>query len=174
MVIELFRIFVFCSTKFIFQTMKKLFFFLSVLLFAVACEPSVKAQNLTYSFANGNIVVRRSNNVVKALNVIGTSVDTVTITSVRYLRFSNNGTTQLTLAYGASNDSINGRTWVQARNIINQDINSQLGNYLGAYTKANLITSDTAIVGKYYYDTDSVTFRFKRAVGGFQSLQPKN
>lgn len=154
--------------------MKKIFFFLSVLLFAVACEPSVNAQNLTYSFANGNIVVRRSNNVVKTLNVIGTSVDTVTITSVRYLRFSNNGTTQLTLAYGASNDSINGRTWVQARNIINQDLNSQLGNYLGAYTKANLITSDTAITGKYYYDTDTATFRFKRAVGGFQSLQPKN
>jgi len=142
--------------------MKKLFFFLSVLLFAVACEPSVKAQNLTYSFANGNIVIRRSNNVVKALAVIGTSVDTVTITSVRYLRFSNNGTTQLTLAYGASSDSISGRTWVQARNIINQDISGENSN------------SDTAIVGKYYYDTDSVTFRFKRAVGGFQSLQPKN
>jgi hypothetical protein len=170
MVIEKLRIFVFSSTKFIFQTMKKLFFFLSVLLFAVACEPSVKAQNLTYSFANGNIVVRRSNNVVKALAVIGTSVDTVTITSVRYLRFSNNGTTQLTLAYGASNDSINGRTWVQARNIINQDISGENSNYLGAYTKSELISSDTSIIGYFYYDTDTAAFRVKRAVGGFRTF----
>lgn len=158
--------------------MKKLFFFLSVLLFAVACEPSVKAQNLTYSFANGNIVVRRSGSVVKSMNVIGLSVDTVQRPTIgyasSYLRFINNGTVQLTLTYSASNDSINGRTAVQARNIINQDLNSQRGNYLGAYTKAELISADTAVVGKYYYDTDTVSFRFKRAIGGFQSLQPKD
>lgn len=158
--------------------MKKLLFLLFTATLLFACEPTAKAQNITYSFANGNIIVKRNSSTVKVLSVMGLSVDTVQRPTIgyasSYLRFINNGTVQLTLTYSASNDSISGRTAVQARNILNQDLNSQRGNYLGAYTKAELISADTAVTGKYYYDTDTVSFRFKRASGGFQSLQPKN
>jgi hypothetical protein len=66
-----------------------------------------------------------------------------------------------------------GFTAIQARDAMNQSLNAAKGNYLGAYTYSQLRTGDTAVVGNYYYDTDTATFRFKRAVGGFQSVQPK-
>lgn len=159
--------------------MKKLFFLLLTAVLLFACEPSTAtAQNITYSFENGNLIIKRSGVRVKTLSVMGTTVDTTQRTSAGFtstpLRFLNNGVLTYTISYGPSNDSISGRTVVAARNILNQDLNSQRGNYLGAYTKAQLITSDTAVTGKYYYDTDTVSFRFKRASGGFQSLQPKD
>jgi hypothetical protein len=158
--------------------MKKLFFLLLTATLLFACEPSTAtAQNITYSFENGNLIIKRSGVRVKTLSVMGTTVDTTqrpTAYTSAYLKFFNNGVLTYTMTYSASNDSISGRTAVQARNILNQDLNSQRGNYLGAYTKAQLITSDTAVTGKYYYDTDTVSFRFKRASGGFQSLQPKD
>lgn len=157
--------------------MKKflLLFVTTMLLFS--CEPTTaEAQNLTYSFENGNLILKRSGTRIKTLSVSGTTVDTVqrpTAYTSAYLDFYNNGVLQIRLTYAAANDSINGRTAFQAMNIINQDLNGQRGNYLGAYKKSELISSDTANTGYYYYDTDTVSFRFKRASGGFQSLQPK-
>jgi hypothetical protein len=159
--------------------MKKLFFLLLTAVLLFACEPSTaNAQNITYSFENGNIVIKRSGIRAKTLAVIGTTVDTVQRPTIgyasAYLRFLNNGIVTYTITYAAASDSISGRTAVAASNILNQDLNSQRGNYLGAYTKAQLISADTAVTGKYYYDTDSVSFRVKRASGGFITLQTKN
>lgn len=154
--------------------MKKLF----SIFFLVALVATTSAQNLTYGFQSGSLIVYRSNRSIATLPVLGLSVDTVQRPTVgyasAYLDFKVNGATKLRLTYSASNDSINSRTAFQARNILNQDINGQRGNYLGAYKKSELISSDTANVGYYYYDTDTVSFRFKRATGGFQSLQPKD
>lgn len=155
--------------------MKKLF---SILFLVVLAVTSAKAQNMTYSFSSGSIVINRTGVRSVSVPVLGLQVDTVqrptTGYTSAYLDFNVNGARQLRITYAAANDSINGRTAVAARNLLNQAISAQRGNYLGSYTKAELIAPDTATVGNYYYDTDTVSFRFKRATGGFQSLQPKN
>lgn len=158
--------------------MKKFLLLFVTTLLLLSCEPTTaEAQNLTYGFQSGSMIVYRSGASIATIPVLGTTVDTVqrpTAYTSAYLDFYNNGARKLRLTYADANDSINGRTAFQAMNIINQDLNGQRGNYLGAYTKANLISSDTTNTGYYYYDTDTVSFRFKRASGGFQSLQPKN
>lgn len=155
--------------------MKKLFSIFFLIALAVT---GAQAQNMTYGFSSGSIVINRTGVRSVSVPVLGLQVDTVQRTSTGFtstpLRFLNNGVVALTIYYGPSNDSISGRTVVTARNLLNQAISAQRGNYLGAYTKAQLIAPDTATVGNYYYDTDTVSFRFKRASGGFQSLQPKN
>lgn len=178
MVIEKILIFVFSSTKFIFQTMKKLFFLLFTATLLFACEPTTATaqRTITYRVINGYFQVRTGTTNLVNLSVLDVKVDTLQRPLTNYdnttLRFTGNGSF-INLRYSPTNDTIAGLTAVQARNIMNQTINAAKGNYLGAYKKSQLICPDTAFTGNYYYDTDTATFRFKRASGGFQSIQPK-
>ena len=159
--------------------MKK-FLLLSVLFSALffACEPAVQAQQgttITYRVRNGYFQVLRGTTTLVNLNVLDCVVDTTQLPptfAYTSLRFTGNGQTT-TIRYAPARDSMLGFTAVQARDAMNQSLNAGKGNYLGAYKYSELRTGDTAVVGNYYYDTDSATFRFKRAVGGFQSVQPK-
>ena len=114
--------------------MKKILFLLLTAVLLFACEPSTAtAQNITYSFENGNLIIKRSGVRVKTLAVLGTTVDTVQRPTISYasayLRFLNNGVVTYTITYAAANDSISGRTAVAASNILNQDLNSKRSNY---------------------------------------------
>lgn len=160
--------------------MKKLLL-LSVLFSALffACEPAAHAQQgttITYRIRNGYFQVLRGTTALVNLNVLDCVVDTTQLPpSFAYtnLRFTGNGQTTV-IRYASARDSMLGFTAVQARDAMNQSLNASKGNYLGAYKYSALKTGDTSFIGNYYYDTDTATFRFKRAVGGFQSVQPKN
>jgi hypothetical protein len=140
----------------------------------MGCESTASAQQgttITYRIRNGYFQVLRGTTSLVNLNVLDCVVDTATV-PFQVLRFTGNGQTT-NLRYGTARDSMLGFTAVQARDAMNQSLNAAKGNYLGAYKYSALRTGDTAVVGNYYYDTDTATFRFKRAVGGFQSVQPK-
>lgn len=161
--------------------MKK-FLLLSVLFSALffACEPAVHAQQgttITYRIRNGYFQVLRGTTTLVNLNVLDCVIDTTQLPpplpGFTPIRFIGNGHTTV-IRYGSARDSMLGFTAVQARDAMNQSLNASKGNYLGAYKYSELKTGDTSFIGNYYYDTDTATFRFKRAVGGFQSVQPKN
>jgi hypothetical protein len=160
--------------------MKKIL--LVTLLFSaifMGCESKVSAQQgtaITYRVRNGYFQVLRGTTSLVNLSVLDCVVDTVQFApSYAYtlLKFTGNGR-ELNIRYAPARDSMLGFTAVQARDAMNQSINAAKGNYLGAYKYSELKTGDTSFIGNYYYDTDTATFRFKRAVGGFQSVQPKN
>lgn len=160
--------------------MKKIL--LVMLLFTaifMGCKSTASAQQgttITYRVRNKYFQVLRGSRTLVNLNVLDCVVDTTQFApSFAYtnLRFTGNGYTTM-LRYASSRDSMLGFTAVQARDAMNQSLNAAKGNYLGAYKYSELKTGDTSFIGNYYYDTDSATFRFKRAVGGFQSVQPKN
>jgi hypothetical protein len=144
----------------------------------MGCESTASAQQgttITYRIRNGYFQVLRGTTSLVNLNVLDCVVDTTQVLPgfpYTNLRFTGNGHTMV-IRYASSRDSMLGFTAVQARDAMNQSLNAGKGNYLGAYTYSQLRTGDTAVVGNYYYDTDTATFRFKRAVGGFQSVQPK-
>ena len=159
--------------------MKKIL--LVMLLFTaifMGCESTASAQQgttITYRVRNGYFQVLRGTSSLVSLNVLDCVVDTVHIAppyGYTFLRFTGNGRF-VSIRYAPARDSMLGFTVVQARDAMNQSINAAKGNYLGAYKYSELKTGDTAVIGNYYYDTDTATFRFKRAVGGFQSVQPK-
>lgn len=157
--------------------MKKLFSIIAILFVAVACSSEVQAQRtISYRVVNGYFVVEAGTTQLANFSVLDVRVDTIQrpLNNFDYtiIRLTGGGTIR-SFRYSPTNDTIAGRTAVQARDIMNQTINAAKGNYLGAYKKSQLICPDTSFVGNYYYDTDSSTFRFKRAVGGFQSVQPK-
>jgi hypothetical protein len=158
--------------------MKKILFLLLTAVLLFACEPSTATaqRTITYEVTNGYFLVKSGTTKLVTLSVLDAKVDTFQRPLNNYdhttLRFTGNGTA-INLRYSPTLDTIAGRTAVEARDIMNQTINAAKGNYLGAYKKSQLIAPDTAYTGNYYYDTDSATFRFKRATGGFQSIQPK-
>jgi hypothetical protein len=158
--------------------MKKLVIitFLLAVISAGCQEAQAQSALISYRVRNGNVQVLRGNTTLLTMSTLDAKVDTVQQPLVGFvntnLRFTGGGKT-VNIKYGPANDSIPGRTAFQARNEINQAINGSKGNYLGAYKYSELRVSDTAVIGNYYYDTDTATFRFKRAIGGYQSLQPK-
>jgi len=160
------------------SNMKKILFLLLTAVLLFACEPSTATaqRTITYEVTNGYFLVKSGTTKLVTLSVLDAKVDTLQRPLNNFdhttLRFIGNGTA-INLRYSPTLDTIAGRTAVQARDIMNQTINAAKGNYLGAYKKSQLIAPDTAFTGNYYYDTDSATFRFKRATGGFQSIQPK-
>lgn len=145
----------------------------------MGCESTASAQQgttITYRVRNGYFQVLRGTTSLVNLNVLDCVVDTTQLPptfAYTNLRFTGNGQTTV-IRYAPARDSMLGFTAIQARDAMNQSLNAAKGNYLGAYKYSELKTGDTSFIGNYYYDTDTATFRFKRAVGGFQSVQPKN
>jgi hypothetical protein len=148
----------------------------ALLAFALTlCFATANAQTLALKKLNGQTFITSSGTQkVPTITNEGSVADTLQISATRtYIRIRNSGVEQARFIYGVSNDSLNGYTALNFCRLLNQGY-FRTANYLGAYKYSQLVTTDTSTTGNYYYDTDSVSFRVKRASGGFITLQTKN
>jgi hypothetical protein len=160
-----------------------LFLSLVVAFLLVGTPQKSEAQTyryLTYSFRNGNFIMKRSTGGTPIpLPVLGLEyrIDTpnITLPDVNNVSPYVNGIfTGIRLLFGnpGPTDTFAGYDRYDFVRLLNQEISAKRGNYIGAYQQSQLFTSDTARVGVYYYDTDSLLYRVRTA-SGWQSLQPK-
>lgn len=150
--------------------------FLFAVLLSVA-PVNTSAQTLTVTKLNGQTTITSTKGTrIPAFTNAGSVADTVRIAGTvtkTYVRIKNSGVEQYRFIYGISNDSLSGYTVLNFCRLLNQGY-FRADNYLGAYKYSELVTPDTGTVGNYYYDTDSISFRVKRASGGFITFQTKN
>jgi hypothetical protein len=161
--------------------MKAIALFLSlVVAFLLAGTPqkSEAQTTLSYEFRNGNFILRRSTGgrpIPWPVLSVSFKVDTPNIffpTSTQVLPLVNGFFAGIRIGYGPTADTFPPYNRFDFVRLMNQEISAKKGNYIGAYQQSQLFTSDTARVGVYYYDTDSLLYRVRTA-SGWQSLQPK-
>jgi hypothetical protein len=151
-------------------------FIIAVLMvFAIGTANAQNYNVLSYDFRNGNMTLRRNGAVFLNVPIMSTYFGICYSTAICvYGDRALNINTGYRLLYFPmiGRDTIIGYTRQQATDLLNQAVSVKRGNYIGAYKQSNLYVSDTARVGVYYYDTDSLLYRVRTA-SGWKSLQPK-
>jgi hypothetical protein len=159
-----------------------LFLSLVVAFLLVGTPQKAEAQTtLSYEFRNGNLILRRSTGgtpIPWPVLSVSFKVDTPNIFFPQFgtqvLPLVNGFFAGIRIGYGpnSNNDTFPPYNRFDFVRLMNQEISAKKGNYIGAYKSNQLFTPDTARVGVYYYDTDSLLYRVRTA-SGWQSLQPK-
>lgn len=161
--------------------MKAIALFLSLvtaLLLAGTPQKSEAQTLLSYEFRNENLILRRSTGgtpIPWPVLSVSFKVDTPNIffpTSTQVLPLVNGFFAGIRIGYGPTADTFPPYNRFDFVRLMNQEISAKKGNYIGAYKLNQLFTPDTARVGVYYYDTDSLLYRVRTA-SGWKSLQPK-
>lgn len=158
--------------------MKAIALFLSLVVAFLLVGTPQKAEAqvaLSYEFRNGNFILRRNTSEIRiAWPILSTSfkVDSPNVFFTQVNPLLNGSFAGIRIIYGPTADTFPPYNRFDFVRLMNQEISAKKGNYIGAYKSNQLFTPDTARVGVYYYDTDSVLYRVRTA-SGWKSLQPK-
>jgi hypothetical protein len=153
-----------------------LFLSLVVAFLLVGTPQKAEAQvTLSYEFRNGNFILRRSTGgtpIPWPVLSLAFKVDSPNVFFTQVIPTVNGFFAGIRIIYGPTADTFPPYNRFDFVRLMNQEISAKKGNYIGAYKSNQLFTPDTARVGVYYYDTDSVLYRVRTA-SGWKSLQPK-